>query len=345
MAIDFNFGSGGFKLDPKIFQNMKPPKVDPNVFKNIVPPAPSPPIPGPNSNPTITQSSDSAPLGTQYGGGTNRYGIDRPSMYSPLDISTGEMSSAYTMGSPDKIGFSPARMGQAGKALTDRATMEGPSPWLNLQLDQNQMDQMRQLDAMNMEQAGSQADARGQLAMRGGLSTGARERLAGSGAREAMRASQDIYGQRAGADLQSRMFDEQTKTGLLGTAAGLESDLSKFNTSGQLEKDKFNTTLGMQADQFNIGNKLNQVGMMNAAKSGIYGEDMKAWAAQQMANSMGGGGGFAGGVGGLVGSPLAGLGNWGGGGLNVFPNMGTGGLGNIGKSIMPSGSGPKLPWE
>jgi len=242
------------------------------------------------------------------------------------NIDKGRLKSAFTMQDPQDIAaqgvnFNAPDMSnmEAVSAMRDRALSTEDSPWLKMQLEQNEMDKMGMLDSMNMEQAGAQADARGQLAMRGGMSTGARERLASSGARDSMRASQGIYGLKQATDLQSRLADQNTKTDLLKSTAGLEADMGKFTSSGQLDAskinaanqlaaDQFNTQAGMNTDQYNIGNRLKGLEGINQADYNYYAEDQKVRAAEAMARAMGqSGGGQSSGLGGILsGLPIVG---------------------------------------
>ncbi len=224
-----------------------------------------------------TNTAGAAPV---YKGSTNPNGtiVDPLSAHAHLDT-----ASAST--------FNPATASQgvAGAALTDRAMQQGPSPWLNLQLQQQ--DRLKQ-DAMNnatAANAGATAQARTGLATHGGLSSGAMERVAKSGANSTLDAQQNISNQ----DIQQRnllgIADENTKTGLLGTAAGLEQGLSQFN-AGQTNTaadanagrttgvSQFNAGAGNNATGFDINNALTD-------KNNQFGTGLDAWKTMKTADA------------------------------------------------------------
>ena len=97
---------------------------------------------------------------------------------------------------------------------------------------------------------------------------------------------------RAGATdrLNLGIADDQTKMQLLSQIPGLDlgfanqrTDISKFNSSATLDADKFNTAQKNDLNKFNVGNTLEAMSKDNANKMGIYGEQMKGWAAGQQA--------------------------------------------------------------
>ncbi len=201
-----------------------------------------------------------------------------------------------------------ASQGIAGAALTDRATQQGPSPWLNLQMAQQ--DRLTQ-DARNNaagQIAGSTAAARTGIATHGGLSSGAMERVAKGGANAGIDANQNISNQ----DIQQRnllgIADENTKTGLLGTAAGLEQGLSQFN-AGQTntmgndnanrvtDVSKVNATGQNAATGFDINNALSDKGLGFGAGLDAWKTKMTGAAANDTASAIarGGAGGNKGG--------------------------------------------------
>jgi len=141
-----------------------------------------------------------------------------------------------------------------------RATATGPSTWANM-AEQNQ--RMQESQAMDQNLQSSQANTnRGfnQLAGRGGLSSGQRERLAMTGQRQAMTGQQGLANQGMRDRFSIGMQDEQTKNQMLGQSAQADLSTANFN-QGQ-------RAFGAQANQIDIGNSLNDVRGLNAYNSG-----------------------------------------------------------------------------
>lgn len=182
----------------------------------------------------------------------------------------------YTAGNVD-----PTKI-DSYNAYKSQAMATGLSPWALMQkqlLDSQQQDATQKASAQSM-QAGAQA--RSGLAMRGGLSSGTRERLAVSGQRDLMGANQGIA--RTGAQnlLSLGAQDAQMKQSMLGTLMGTDTQIGEFNT-GQSN----------QGSQYNINNALQQQQGQNAWNMDTYKEQMDKWAANKQADataSSGGGG-------------------------------------------------------
>jgi len=111
---------------------------------------------------------------------------------------------------------------------------------------------------------GQTANAMSNMAMKGGLSGGAAERMAGRGAQGALQAGQGVLGQRLGLDIQ----DEQMRQGQLQSLGNAEMGAATFNRQG---------------NQFNIQNSLNDVLQNRASDINSYNEEMRAWAAERTA--------------------------------------------------------------
>lgn len=160
--------------------------------------------------------------------------------------------------------------------LQQRATQEGPSPWLQMQLKQQGMQQMDQANSAARGAAGANAGARASLAMRGGLSGGAAERLARGGSQDLNARRQDIANQGAQQRMGLNIQDEATKTGLLKDATA--ANMAQMNYANENNK-------------FNIANQLGDVSGKNQWNMGNYQEKMKAYGAANTANAIGAGGG------------------------------------------------------
>jgi hypothetical protein len=233
----------------------------------------------------------------------NTVGIEKPT-FSSIQDAKGGLKPGYTLGTPaplttNALTFNSPKMEdmQAASAMRDRALSTGPSPWLSLELQNQEINKNKMIEAMKGEAAGTQAGARGALMMRGGMNTGARERLASGGARDMMRASQNIYGLMGQQGMDARLQDEATKQDFLKSAAGMEQDLGQFGATGQfnaatqteanrLAAGQFNNNISQNAAMFNINNKTGNNQSLNDFNLGRYKEDSAAEGAQRNANAI-----------------------------------------------------------
>jgi hypothetical protein len=142
------------------------------------------------------------------------------------------------------------------------------SPWYKMALEKQGLEQNRLLGQTQQQQAGQLAQARSNLAMRGGLSGGAAERMARAGAESGLLAAQNVRG--AGAL-------ERSQLGMQG--ADLASRLGQFNIGQQSQTDLTN----LQAQIANLAAQENR-------KLQKYGEQMKGYAAERTSEGIGSGG-------------------------------------------------------
>jgi hypothetical protein len=117
---------------------------------------------------------------------------------------------------------------------------------------------------IGQQQASGLAGAQNNLAMQGGLRTGARERLQNNNMVGGLQNKQNAYNQIA-------MQDEQNRLNSQNQLAGQEASLANYKTGIQ------NT---------NTGYALNDITQQRGYDMGKYSEAMKAWAAQNTANAM-----------------------------------------------------------
>lgn len=192
-----------------------------------------------------------------------------PGFTSLLDKETGLL--------PEKYQLSGSLDTQALDKLQAEALSDSPSSWAQLQLQMQQADQAKGLDDLAKQASGGAATAQSQLAMKGGLSSGAAERIAGGAQKELLSASQAAKSAGSQQRLGVLAQDAATKQALLQTLPGLQQAKSGF----QLDIDKYN-----------LGNVFNQHQMAEQAKLQDYAEQMKGYAAKKsgLATVMGGGG-------------------------------------------------------
>lgn len=142
------------------------------------------------------------------------------------------------------------------------------SPWYKMALEKQGAEQARLMDQAARQQAGAMAGARTQLAMRGGLTGGAAERMATSGAGNLAEMMQQQ--RQAGAV-------ERGQLGMQG--ADLASRLGQFNIGQQT-----------QADVTNLQTQLMDLAAKENRRLQQYGERMKGYAAEKTSEGYSSGG-------------------------------------------------------
>lgn len=177
------------------------------------------------------------------------------------DAQTGLLQSPYNLQSQlDMRAMNAAR----GEALRDPGQM---SRWGQMALSQAQ-NQAAQQSAGQMQQA------QNQLAMQGGLRTGARERLASQGMQQQLRSGQAALGN-------IQMQDEQNRQKWLQMMPGMELQTAGYQTGLQ---DK------------NISRALQEINMGRGMQQQQYNEAMRAWGADKTAQAAARAGGSSSGI-------------------------------------------------
>ena len=154
-------------------------------------------------------------------------------------------------------------MGKSYGALQEKALAEGDTRWAQLQRERLQDQYTGGISRLGQQQAGQLAQARGNLAMRGGLGSGASERLAMQGQRLGMAGAQGLGRTLADQQLQTSIQDELMKNQMLGI-------------TGQAEQ-------GIQ--EGNINRLFQDIQAQNEFTQSMYAEDMRAYAAQKSAQA------------------------------------------------------------
>lgn len=203
----------------------------------------------------------------------------RPEYTSLLDPKTGLMQSQYQMSTGE---LDPSKM-EGYQAYRNQALRTGPSDWAKLMLQQQEQKRMGGMEKAAAQVNSGGANARSMLSMRGGMSAGARERIAKSGARDLLTARQGIGRDSNAAGLQIQTQDEQDRQGFLKGLPGMETDIEKYNIGN---KNKTN--------EFNIMRALEEKRAKDAQDLTVYQEQLKKWGSERQAqateNSGGGGG-------------------------------------------------------
>ena len=239
-----------------------------------------------------------------------------PEAFSTLD-ENGNLKSQYKLGARGDVAFasnlkelndrlSGINLNKEGlEAIRKRALTQGPSEWQNLMLQKQGLEESGLRDRAGNQEASARSGAYSQLAAKGGLSTGARERLARSGAEGLAQTMQDISRGGAESRLGIATEDERQKLDLLKGLPGMEvqalqpefektrmwGTLADSESGRKQNLDLANRAYGTSIDQFNIANTLGEVGRKDANRLGEYQEKMKAYAAEKQAQATAASGG------------------------------------------------------
>lgn len=203
----------------------------------------------------------------------------RPEYESLLDPTTGLMKDIYKY-NPKQL--DPTTL-EGYQAVKKRVMTEGPSAWATQMLEKQKFEEAQQKDAAARQAMSSAAQARGQLAMRGGMSSGARERLAQGGGRDLLMARQGAASEGIKGRLGINIEDEAQRMKLLPEFANAESKIAESNLA-----------LGNKAQEWNILRSLEEKRAKDAQELAVYQEQIKKWGSEREAeatkNSGGGGG-------------------------------------------------------
>lgn len=174
-------------------------------------------------------------------------------------------------------------------AFRDRAlAAPGTSAWEQMANSKQALEEQA-LKQRTMESGASRAaEARSALARKGGLSSGASERMARASMRDILSQQQDAARQGSAQRADIGLQAENQRLAALSQIPGMEIQ------AWQPKFQEKQAMLGVQ--QFNIGNALQQKQAEEAAKMAEYQEKMKAWAAANQANAIGASGPKAGGL-------------------------------------------------
>ena len=187
----------------------------------------------------------------EIGGGTNRYGQERPGQLSIMS---------------EEGGLAPQfqqTMGESLSQLKDIAMTEGDTEAARMARERQGLMSQEARDDLRAQQASGVAQGMRNLAMRGGASTGARERLMSGATSAGLRGMQDLGRENRLAQLQISQQDAARKEGLLGNLGKAEQLIQEGN----------------------IGRLAGDVQSQNLARQKFYEEDMRAYGAQQSAKA------------------------------------------------------------
>lgn len=141
-------------------------------------------------------------------------GVTPPGYEGVRDVKTGQLLDQYKV-DPYK--------GEALQALKSQAFAQGDSPWAKMQLEKQNLEQSGMADQAGKMQAQGLAQAQGNLMRQGGMSSGARTRMAMQGARDLSRSQQDVARQGIGQRLGIQEQDIGRKEDMLKSFGNLET--------------------------------------------------------------------------------------------------------------------------
>lgn len=201
------------------------------------------------------------------------------------------------------------------EALTElrkRGLATGPSAWADLATQKQGVEEATNRDRAAAQAASSKESAYSDLAASGGLSAGARERLARNSQRDLSSTRQDVARGGSSDRLNINLADEQQKLDILKSLPGMELDslnpdfekarmttsqeasqndawrmLAESEAGRKQQLDEAQKQREMNAAQYNTGNAINQNTFKNAANIDKYGETMKQYAAFKQQKAMG----------------------------------------------------------
>lgn len=162
--------------------------------------------------------------------------------------------------------YNPATMSMASNPelakIKSEANRSGPSKAANLMIGEQNRQELMSRDANARTAGGSAAKARSDLAMRGGLSSGARERTEQNAVNDVLNLNQQAAATKAGNVAQIGINDEQNRQNQMQEAA----------------------QLSMQAQQFDTGNQIQSNRDVNAWNQNLYNQNMANYWNMQQAN-------------------------------------------------------------
>lgn len=198
---------------------------------------------------------------------------------SLIDPETGKLKDAYQL-HLDQL--DPSSL-QGYNMIKSLATQQGPTQSAQYLMDKARMGREDTIDAATKQNAGAQAQMLSQLASRGGVSSGARERLAMQGGRDLLSQKQSAYRQNTGNLLDILKQDEDTKRQALSQFAEGEGKIATGNLA-----------IRNQELSSNLTNTLKEKDLSRQADMEAYKAALDKWAAGKQADATarsGGGGG------------------------------------------------------
>lgn len=207
-----------------------------------------------------------------------RTGIVRPQMTNLLDFN-GLLDAKYRLNARPDVNLNVNT--QALEELRKRGFAQGPSEYANILTQKQALEEQNALGKAGRSAASASSSAFSDIARRGGLSSGARERLASQSAMNALLGQQDVLRQGMGDRLNITASDEQQKLGILQSLPGMELGLGQARANTDIANRAYQTDV----EKLNKLGALQEVGRQDAAKLREYEEKMKAYGAEKTADA------------------------------------------------------------
>ena len=167
-------------------------------------------------------------------------------------------------------------------ALEARATQKGASPWLKMAQEKQGLEETGLINSAAAQQAGAEAGARANLAMRGGLRGGAAERLATAGGNNLALARQGVRQQGALERSGLGLADEGFKMDFLKQLPGAQLSAANYQTA----RDQQNIQNILQPKQFDINTSMDELGKANQFGSQRFQTEMQGYGAAKTADAI-----------------------------------------------------------
>lgn len=185
------------------------------------------------------------------------------------------------------------------EAIRKRALSPGQSQWADLMMQKQGIEEGAAMDAASRSGTAATNKAFSDLAVRGGLSKGARERIATKGNNALAMAKADARRQGMLDRFGIGTTDEAQKLDLLKGLPGMEvqalqpemnktsmwADLADSETNRKMNLDLSNRNYRTDINKNNLDSLIKDVGGRNTYEQGKYAERMKAWAANKQAQA------------------------------------------------------------
>lgn len=221
------------------------------------------------------QLADAMFAQTSQATGRNRDGsYVRPEFETLIDQNTGRLFDEYSLAKQ----FNPVQADRAGyDQYKTEALRTGPSAYAQMMMGKQELEQQGLTNNLAAQQNAGMRGAMDQLAATGGVDSGARERMARSGIRDAMMGRQDIRKQGMIDRFNISAQDEQQRQGQLQNLTGMELNRANYDAS---ERDK-----GLGANQYDIQNSLLAMDRERGDSMDAWKTNMQTWGANKTADA------------------------------------------------------------
>jgi hypothetical protein len=161
-----------------------------------------------------------------------------------------------------------------GMALRDPSQQ---SAWAKMMTDKQGAEEQMATEQARRQGEGAQAEGYSQMAMRGGMNSGARERMAQMNMRNQLMNQQQIGRQGQLSRMDIGLQDENQRQDMVKNLSQLDAQKAQLDLS--------NRSYHTGVDQFNLGNRLKEVDSQRGFTMDTYKEQMSKWAANKQADA------------------------------------------------------------